>query len=104
MNKGELIEEVAKRAGLPRSKVGPIVEAVFEVIVFGAEQQQKVAISGFGTFRKKYRKARTGINPATKEPIQIQACTTIGFTPSAALKNGVEEPQVADPVSTIPHL
>ena len=46
-----------------------------------------VTIVGFGTFSKKDRAARTGRNPATGEPMQIKASTTVSFKPSQALKD-----------------
>jgi DNA-binding protein HU-beta len=63
------------------------VEAVLAGIVEGVTKDDKVAIAGFGTFKKKQRKARTGINPATKQPITIEASTTVGFTASPTLKD-----------------
>lgn len=92
MNKADLVEAVSRKLGETKSSSSKVVEAVIEAIREGVDEHQKVAISGFGTFRKKYRRARTGINPSTKEPIEIKASTTVSFTPSAALKNGVEEP------------
>jgi len=91
MNKGDLIEQVAERLGESKASASKAVEAVIQSIIDGVDEHDKVAISGFGTFKKRFRKARTGMNPATKEPIPIQASTTVGFTPSAALKNGVED-------------
>ena len=47
---------------------------------------ENVTIVGFGTFQKKLRAARIGRNPATGEPINIKASTTVGFKPSQSLK------------------
>lgn len=92
MNKADLVELVAKKLGEPKASASRAVEAVIESIIEGVDVHEKVAISGFGTFRKKHRKARIGINPSTKAPIEIKASTTVGFTPSAALKSIVVEP------------
>lgn len=86
MNKAQLVEAVAKELGEPKVSASRAVEAVVAAIIEGTDREGKVAISGFGTFKKKHRKARTGRNPATNESIQIPASTTIGFTPSQALK------------------
>ncbi len=91
MNKADLVEVVARKLGEPKASASRVVEAVIDSIIEGVDEHEKVAISGFGTFRKKLRKARMGINPATKAPIEIKASTTVGFTPSAALKSSVEE-------------
>ena len=55
------------------------------------QRDEKVAIAGFGTFRRKHRKARRAINPATREPMEIPASTTVGFTPSQALRDALQE-------------
>lgn len=86
MNKGQLIEQVASELGGSKAAAGRAVEAVIGSITNGIREDQAVTIVGFGTFTKKNRAARTGRNPATGEPMQIQASTTVGFKPSQALK------------------
>lgn len=87
MNKGDLIEAVAAQLGESKTVASRAVDAVLGGISEGVQQDEKVSIAGFGTFRRKERKARTGINPATKETIQIPASSTVGFSPSQALKD-----------------
>ena len=73
--------------GLPRqAEASRAVEAVIDCIASGIKQQEKVTISGFGTFVKRQRAARTGINPLTKAPMQIAASRTCGFKPAQSLK------------------
>lgn len=87
MNKGDLIEAVAAQLGESKTVATKAVEAVLTGIIEGVSKDKKVSIAGFGTFKEKNRKARTGINPTTKQPIQIPASITIGFSPSQALKS-----------------
>lgn len=89
MNKGDLIEKVAEQTGETKAGAARMVEAVLDCIVNGVQRESKVAITGFGTFKKKQRKARIGINPVTKQPMEIKASTTVGFSPSETLRNGV---------------
>lgn len=89
MNKGELVDAVANRLNETKTNAQRLVDAVLESIIEGVQKDDKVAVSGFGTFKKRRRKARTGINPATKQPIHIEASTTVGFTASSTLRNGV---------------
>lgn len=89
MNKGDLIEAVAVQLGETKAVASRAVEAVFQSIVDGVQRDQKVAIAGFGTFKKKHRKARKGMNPITRQEIQISPSTTVGFTASDSLRNGV---------------
>ncbi len=86
MNKGELIESVATELNFSKTEASKAVEAVLECITNGIKAQDKVALAGFGTFVKRQRAARTGINPVTKQPIAIAASTTCGFKPATALK------------------
>lgn len=89
MNKGELIEAVASQLGETRAMAARAVDAVLDSIAEGVKQDDKVSINGFGSFEKKHRGARTGINPSTKEKIQIAPSTTVGFKPAQALKSGL---------------
>jgi DNA-binding protein HU-beta len=86
MNKGELIDHVANNLNFSKTDASKAVDAVLECITQGLKKQDKVALAGFGTFVKRQRAARTGINPATKQPISIAASTTCGFKPATALK------------------
>ena len=86
MNKAQLVEAVSRDLGEPKVAASRAVESVIAAIIEGTDREGKVAISGFGTFKKKRRKARVGRNPATNEAIEIPASTTIGFTPSQSLK------------------
>ena len=86
MNKGQLIEQVAAEMGETKAAASRAVEAVISSITNGIKADDSVTIVGFGTFSKKERAARTGRNPATGEPMQIRASTTVGFRASSSLK------------------
>jgi DNA-binding protein HU-beta len=86
MNKSDLIEAVASELESSKADAGKAIEAVIHAISNGLTVEEKVAISGFGTFTKKHRAARVGMNPATKQPIQISESTTCSFKPSQQLK------------------
>ncbi len=90
MNKGELIEAVASHLGESKATASRALDAVLGSLTEGVQKDGKVSIAGFGTFRKKDRKERTAINPATKEPMHIPASSTVGFTPSQALKETMQ--------------
>ena len=62
---------------------------VVQQIADGLARDAKVQIQGFGTFQTKHRKERMGINPQTKEPMQIPASKTVGFKPGQDLKKRV---------------
>jgi len=85
MNKGELVEKVAKNTGYPKSQVNEILSEVIETIA-KTVKKDKVQLVGLGTFQPVKRKARMGVNPATGEKIKIAARKALKFTPTAALK------------------
>lgn len=87
MNKGDLIEAVASQLGESKATATKVVDILLDTIAEGVQKDDKVAITGFGTFKKKHRKARKGINPATRESIDIPASTSVGFTPSQNFKD-----------------
>jgi DNA-binding protein HU-beta len=89
MNKGELIDAVATELKTSKADAARAVDAVLECITSGLKTDEKVSLVGFGTFQKRKRSARTGINPITKAPIQIQASMTCGFKPSTQLKGAL---------------
>ena len=89
MNKGELIEVVASGMNSSKADASKAVDAVMEAITQGLSKDAKVSIAGFGTFQKKNRSARMGINPATKEPMEIRATTTCSFRPSPQLREHI---------------
>ena len=93
MNKSDLIEAVASELESSKAEASKMIEAVINAISDGLKTEEKVAISGFGTFTKKHRAARVGMNPATKEPIQIGESTTCSFKPSQHLKDSLHEPK-----------
>ena len=89
MNKGQLVEAVAAELGESKAMATRAIDAVINSIAAGVKRDEAVSIVGFGTFSKKTRSARTGRNPATGQPMEIKASTTVGFKPSQALKEEI---------------
>ncbi len=89
MNKGELIDAVAASADLSKTDAADAVEAVFSTIASTLAKGEQVAIVGFGSFQVKRRAARQGMNPRTREPIEIPAANVPGFKAGKALKDAV---------------
>lgn len=89
MNKGDLIEAVASHLGESKAVAARALDAVLASVTEGIQQDGKVSIAKFGTFRRKSRKERTAINPSTKEPMHIPASSTVGFTPSQSFKDAL---------------
>lgn len=91
MNKAELIETIQATLGPDATKrsADEALEAVISSIVKGVKKDTKVQIVGFGTFEIKQRAKRIGRNPKTGEAMEIPASKSVGFKPSASLKDGL---------------
>ncbi len=85
MNKSDLIDKIAAGAGLSKGDAKKALEATTAAIKEALVAGDKVALIGFGTFSVNERPAREGINPATKEKIQIAAKKVAKFKASAEL-------------------
>ncbi len=89
MNKAELIAAVAEKTGLSKKDADKAVSAVFESVKDALVAGDKVAVFGFGTFEVRERAARTGLNPQTKQKIQIAASKAPAFKAAKALKEAL---------------
>ena len=90
LNKKALVEVVAEKLEMTKKDATVAVDTVFEEITKTLADGGKVDLSGFGKFEVAERPARMGINPATKEKIEIPASKSVKFKPSKALKDQVK--------------
>jgi len=87
MNKTEFINAVAAKAGMSKVDSKKVVEAVIDTIVGEMESGGKIAILGFGSFSVVTKAARKGVNPRTKEVIDIPPRKVVKFKAGADLAN-----------------
>ena len=88
MNKGDLINEVAKVVST-KKEAQAAVECVVATITTALKNKDSVSLVGFGTFKVAERKARKARNPQTGQEIDIQAKTVPKFVAGKALKDAV---------------
>ena len=90
MTKAELIDSVAKKAGITKKSASAAVSAVIDSISDALASHNKVQLVGFGTFEVRKRAAREGRNPQdpTKK-IKIPERNVPAFKPGKALKDKV---------------
>lgn len=92
MNKAELVDRIVERTQMQPREVRMIVDAIFDpdpaigMIAEELKKGGKVAISGFGTFEARSRKARQGRNPHTGEVLDIPAMIAPAFKAGKPLK------------------
>ena len=89
MNKTDLVNAIAA-TGISKADSKQALDAALDAIAEALKQGDKVALLGFGTFSVNERPARTGINPATKEKIQIEAKKVIKFKPGTELAASIK--------------
>ncbi|MEY4500193.1 MAG: hypothetical protein RIS52_83, partial [Pseudomonadota bacterium] len=89
MNKQDLISTVADASGLTKGDASKAVEGVFDSIAGALKKGDEVRLVGFGTFSVSKRKASTGRNPRTGEPMQIKASSQPKFKAGKGLKDAV---------------
>ncbi len=89
LNKKEIAELVADKHNLTKKEASEIIDLIFETMTETLKKGNRVDISGFGKFEVKTRAARTGINPQTKEQIEIPESKVPAFKASKNLKENV---------------
>jgi DNA-binding protein HU-beta len=86
MNKSELITAVAAHTGVEAKVVASVLGGTEDVVAASVAKGEKVAITGFVSFERVDRKARTARNPATGEPIQVKASKAPKVSAGASFK------------------
>ena len=89
MNKGELLDTVAEKAGVSKKVADAVVSATIESIMEAVSSSDKVTLVGFGSFEPRDRKEREGRNPKTGETMTIPATTVPAFSAGKAFKEKV---------------
>jgi DNA-binding protein HU-beta len=89
MNKTELIEAIVMKAGLSKKAAKEAVDAMIHTVFKTICDGEPVRITGFGTFEPKPRKAKSAINPQTKQRIMVASRVVPAFRPSAEFKEAV---------------
>ena len=95
MTKADLIEEVSRVVEMTRKESEVIVESIFDSIVKALRGGDKIEIRGFGSFRTRQRKARSGRNPKTGAKVEVAAKNVPFFKPSKELKDLVNTGKAA---------
>ena len=91
MNKTELIDKIAAGAGISKADAKKALDATTNALKEALVAGDKIQLVGFGTFSVSERPAREGINPATKEKIQIAAKKVAKFKAGTELADAINE-------------
>ena len=87
MNKATLIDKIADDAGITKNAAATAVDSLIDGITRALKKNQRVTLVGFGTWGVSKRRARTGRNPQTGEPIKIKAKKHVRFKAGKQLES-----------------
>ncbi len=92
MTKAELVEQVADAVGpsVTKRECGLMADAFLDALKEALARGDGIELRGFGTFKVRHRKARTGRNPCTGEVVEVPARDVPAFKPSRHLRSRVE--------------
>jgi nucleoid DNA-binding protein len=83
--KQDLIQRIAERTGLPRTKAESAVDAIFEAMKNALGKGDRIELRGFGVFTVKPRKTGVGRNPRTGTEVTIAPGKAVRFKPGKDL-------------------
>ncbi len=90
MNKAELIDAIASKAGMSKADAKKALDAFVDTTSDALKKGDRVALVGFGSFSVSERGARTGRNPQTGQPIKIAAKKVVKFKAGSELSSTVK--------------
>jgi integration host factor subunit beta len=99
VTKADLVEQVVRVTELPRKESEAVVETIFESIIGALQGGDRIEIRGFGSFRTRQRRGRTGRNPKTGAKVEVPPKRIPFFKPSKELKDHVNAGAPASPNS-----
>ena len=102
VTKADLVEEVIRVTELPRKESETIVETVFESIIQALKKDEKIEIRGFGSFRTRQRRGRTGRNPKTGDKVDVPPKKVPYFKPGKELKELINKEAAPAPTTSAP--
>jgi DNA-binding protein HU-beta len=89
MNKGELVDAIAKKSNLTKKDTETVLNAFMDTVGKTLKKGDKLTLVGFGTFQARKRAARVGRNPQTQAEIKIPARIAPVFSAGKILKDTV---------------
>lgn len=90
VNKDNLIDKVTNLTRKPRKEVEEVIDTFLEEMIDTLSRDEKVNLTGFGSFEVRDRKGRKGVDPRTLETIQIPTVKVAKFRAGKTLKESVK--------------
>jgi DNA-binding protein HU-beta len=87
MNKSELVDALADKAGVSKTDADNVLKALEDVVTSEvAGKGDKITLSGFMSFERTYRQPRMGRNPQTGEPLSVPGANAMKVSAGSKLK------------------
>ena len=90
MNRTELVDSISLSLGVSKAQAEKFLNTFVSVVTDSLAKGVEVNITGFGVFRKVTRSARKGVNPKTRQPMQIAPSTSVAYKVGKTLKEAVK--------------
>lgn len=90
MTKADLIDEIAEGTGLTKIETRAVVEGFMTAVRRAMKEGKRIELRGFGVFEVQHRAPRTGRNPRTNEPVEIEDRYKPVFRASDKLSEAVD--------------
>lgn len=94
MNKSELINSLSEETTFSKKDVSRVLDSLTRIIERALRKGDKVSVTGFGCWWTSCRPARMGINPATKQRINLPAVNVPRFKAGKNLREIVRSVKV----------
>jgi len=91
MTKAELVAQIAEKSDLTKKQAGAALKSLIGAISDSLQKDGQIRIDALGTFKVIERNARVGVNPRTRDKINIPASKAATFRAAAALREAVKE-------------
>ena len=102
MTKADLVEEVVRVSNVSKKHAEIIVNTVFSSIIEALQQDDKIELRGFGSFRVRRRRSRQGRNPKTGDRVEVPEKRIPYFKPGKELKDLINDDDVREASAAVP--
>jgi len=96
MTKADLVDQIADGTGLTKIETKAVVEGFMAAVRGAMKDGKRIELRGFGVFEVQHRAPRTGRNPRTNEPVEIEERYKPVFRPSDKFNDAVDEAHKSD--------
>ena len=102
LTKSDIVKSISEKAGTTQKEAEASLNAFLEVVRDALQNQDEVRLIGFGSFSVTEVAAREGVNPRTREKIQIPAGKRVKFSAGKELQDAVAPKAPAAPAAKTP--